>query len=138
MGKFVLKDCTITVNGVDLSDHASSVEISMEKDDIDTTNFSGGGREHAHGLSNDTITVTFQQDFAAAEVDATLWPLYNDETEFPVAIRATSAAVGVENPEYTATCMMLTYQPLAGSVGDLSEIDVEFQTQRSGVSKAIA
>ncbi|WP_305781494.1 hypothetical protein [Nocardia nova] len=134
--KTVLKQCLIEVNGVDLSDHASSVELSMEKADIDTTNFSGGGKEHAHGLSDDKITINFQQDFDAAEVNATLMPLYTGESEFTVVVRPNPGAVSATNPNFTATCILLKYQPLSGKVGDLSETKVEFQTQRTGITMA--
>lgn len=136
MGKFVLKNCQIIVNGVNFSDHVSSVEVSLKKNAIDTTNFSGGGKEAIAGLKEDEFTVDFQQDFAAAEVDATLYPLYDLETEFTVTVRPTVAAKSVSNPEYSATCILLEYQPLSGKVGELSDTKVKFPTQRSGISRA--
>lgn len=134
--KLVLKDCVITVNGVDFSDHVSSVEVSLSKDAVETTNFSGGGREQVAGLKSDEFSVTFQQDFAAAEVDSVLYPLYNNETEFVVTVKPTAAAVSVNNPLYSGTCILLEYQPLAGSVGELSETEVTFPTQRSGITRS--
>lgn len=136
MAKLVLKDCVITVNGADLSDHVSSVEISLKKDAIDTTNFSGGGREQIAGLKSDEFTVNFQQDFDAAEVDAILYPLWNGETEFVVTVKPRAAAVSVSNPLYSGTCILLEYQPLAGKVGDLSETQVSFPSQRAGISRS--
>lgn len=138
MGKLVLRDCVITVNGVDFSDHVSSVEVSMKKKSIDTTNFSGGGSEAVAGLKEDEFTVTFQQDFAANEVDATLFPLYDDETEFTVTVKPSNSAVSATNPEYSATCILLEYQPLSGKVGELSDTKVKFPTQRAGIARAIA
>jgi hypothetical protein len=138
MAKFVLRNCFIEINGVDLSDHISSVEVSLKKQAVDTTNFSGGGKEQIAGLKDDEFTVTLQQDFAAAEVDATLYPLYDLETEFEVRVRPTSAAVSATNPEYTGTCILLEYQALTGKVGDLSEIKVKFPSQRSGIARATA
>lgn len=136
MAKIVLKDASITINGVSFSDHSSSVEIALKKAAIDTTNFSGGGKEAIAGLSEDTITVDLQQDFAAAEVNATLAPLYFGETEFVVVVKPHSAAVSATNPTFTATCILLEYQPLSGKVGDLSQTKVKFMTQRSGVTMA--
>lgn len=130
MAKLILKNCQIVVNGVDLSDHSSSVEIEATKDDVETTSFDGSGKEVKAGLQDTTITVTFQQDFAAGEVDATLWPLWDNETEFTVAVRPTTGAISSTNPEYTATCVLLEYSPLDGDVGELSETEVEFVTQR--------
>ncbi|MFJ4828394.1 hypothetical protein ACIP79_00410 [Streptomyces sp. NPDC088747] len=138
MAKLVLRDCSIVVNSVDFSDHVSSVEITLVKDEIETTNFSGQGRERVAGLKDDSIVVSFQQDFAAGEVDATLYPLWNNETEFTVVVKPTAAAVSATNPSYTATCILLEYQPLSGDVGDLSETEVTFPTQRTGVTRATA
>jgi hypothetical protein len=135
MAKLILKNCQIVVNSVDLSDHASSVEIEATKDDVDTTSFDGSGKEVTAGLQDTTITVTFQQDFAAANVDATLWPLWDNETEFTVAVRPTTGAISATNPEYTATCVLLEYSPLDGDVGDLSETEVEFVTQRGSLTR---
>jgi hypothetical protein len=138
MGKIVLRDCDIVVNGVDFSDHCESVEIDLIKAAITTTNFSGQGTEQVAGLSSDKYVITFQQDFAAAEVDATLFPLYDNETEFTVVVKPTASAVGPANPSFTATCILLEYQPLSGKVGDLSTTQVTFPTQRTGIARATA
>lgn len=136
MAKFVLKQARIEVNGVDFSDHVSSVEVTLSKDDVDTTNFSGGGREKVAGLKQEKFTVNFQQDFAAASVDQTLWPLYNNETEFTVKVRPTQSAISTTNPEYSSTCILLEYLPISGKPGDLSDTSVSFTCQRSGIARA--
>lgn len=136
MAKLVLRDCYIAVNGVPFSDHVSSVTVNLSKDEVETTNFSGSGRERVAGLKDDSFEVNFQQDYAAANVDATLYPLYNNETEFTVEVRPTAAAASVSNPKYTATCVLLEYQPISGDVGSLSETSVKFPAQRTGIARA--
>ncbi|GGM55482.1 hypothetical protein GCM10012275_28250 [Longimycelium tulufanense] len=136
MGKFILTDVFVEVNGVNFSDHVSSVEVSVSHDEVDVTSFSGGGRERLAGLRDDSFTLNFQQDFAVGEVDATLWPLFSNKTEFTVKVRGTSAAISTSNPEYSATCILLEYQALSGSPGDLSETSVTFPAQRSGIARA--
>ncbi|USC17039.1 hypothetical protein [Rhodococcus sp. 11-3] len=138
MAKLVLKDCFIEVDGVDFSSHVNAASLSMKKAAVETTNFSGGGKEVVAGLKDDTIEITFQQDFAPASVDAVLYPLYDLEQEFTVKVRPTAAAVSASNPEYSATCVLLEYTALSGKVGDLSEIKVTFPTQRSGIARATA
>lgn len=138
MAKIILTNCFIDVNGTDFSDHASSVEISASKDDIDTTSFDGSGRERKAGLQDNSFTINFQQDFAAGEVDAVLWPLWNNETEFTVTVRPTSAAVSSTNPSYSGTCILLEYSPLNGAVGELSETEVTFPVQRGTFARATA
>lgn len=133
MAKLVLRDCFVSVAGTTFSDHVSSVEISMKKDDIDVTSFSGAGRTHAAGLSDTSITLNFQQDFVATSVDATLYPLWANETTFITSIRPTSAAASATNPTYyAASCILLEYAPLAGKVGELSETSVEIMANAPG------
>ena len=135
MGKLILRDCFIEVDDVDLSDHVSSVEVSLEKEEIDTTNFGGDGRERAHGLRNDSFTLNFQQNYDAASVDATLYPLYDEEGEFVVTVRPRSAVKDTDNPEYSGTCILLSYSPMNGDVGQLSTTSVTFHAQRDGITR---
>lgn len=138
MAKLVLKNPVITVNSVDLSDHIDNVEIMLSKDEIDTTNFGGDGRERIAGLKNDSFTLNFQQDFGTAEVDATLYPLWDDETEFTVSVQPSTGSTTVTNPLYSGTCVLLEYQPLVGGVGELSRTSVSFPSQRVGITRATA
>jgi len=136
MSRLILKNCYTAINAADFSDHCSSAEINLSKDNIDITNFGGDGREAAAGLQNNTIVLKLQQDFSASEVDATLYPLWKNETEFDVNIRPTADVVGTDNPEYSATCILLDYQPLTGDVGTLSEVSVTFMVQRDTFDRA--
>lgn len=133
MAKLVLRDCFVMVNAVTFSDHVSSVELQMKKDDIDVTSFSGAGRTHAAGLSDCSVTLNFQQDFAASSVDATLYPLWANETTFITQIRPTSAAASATNPTYyAASCILLEYAPLSGKVGELSDTSVAIMANAPG------
>lgn len=138
MAKFVLTEVTTEVDGVDLSAFINSVEVSLKYDDLDSTNFSGGGKEHTHGLKDDEITLNVLQSFGAGEVDATLAPLYFSKEEFVVTIKPTTGAISPTNPGYTATCILLEYQPIAGKVGELSESKIKIATQRTGVTRIVA
>ena len=132
MGKLVLTNCYIVINGTNLSDHVSEVVLTQTKKSIDTTSFSGGGTEATAGLIGDTLEVTFQSDYAAASVNAVIGALQASSAEFPVEIRPTSAARSTTNPGYTATCILFEFTPLSGKVGDLASSKVKIPTQRSG------
>lgn len=136
MAKLVLRDCFIEINGVNFSSHVSQVEVSLSKDEIDTTNFGGSGRERVAGLKDDQFQITFQQDYASGEVDDVLYPLWDQEEEFVVKVRPTSQAISANNPEYSATCILLEYQPISGKVGDLSDTKVKIPAQRTGITRA--
>lgn len=138
MAKVILKDCYIVVNGTNFSDHINMVTVNLSKDDVETTSFSGGGRERMQGLKDDSFELGFQQDFTAASVDAVLYPLYDNGTEFDIEVRPTSAAVSATNPKYTGTCILMEYSPLDGKVGDLSETKVKIPTQRTGITRSVS
>ncbi len=139
MAKLVLRDASIVVDGVDLSDHISSVELNSAKDLVESTAFGDAYKTNLIGLGDATIAVTFQQDYDAASVDATLWPLHDAEEEFVVVVKPTSAAVALTNPSYTMTAVLPEFAPIAGGVGELSTTDVTFQNSgSSGIVKATA
>lgn len=139
MAKFVLKDAVLTVNAVNLSDHASSVTIEGTTEDVDVTSFTAAAyREFTDGFKDATITSTFFQDFQAASVDATLYPLWNAGSTFAVTVKATSATTSATNPLYSLpAAKMYSYSPLAGGVGDASSTDVTFRNAgTAGLTRA--
>lgn len=139
MAKIVLRDCSITVDGVNLSDHAASVTINSEKDLVETTSFGASSKSNLLGLGDATMEIDFHQDFAAASVDATLWPIHQAGSVVPIVVKPTSAAVSATNPSYTMQSILPNFSPLAGSVGELSMTSVTFQNaSQSGIVRAIA
>ena len=122
MAKFVATDYSVTVNGTDFSTSLASVELTVESDDVETTAFGGEWRTRVGGLKQASLTLEFHQDFGAASVDATLYPLLN--TIATVVVKPTSNSVSATNPTYTANCLVNQYQPFASSVGDLATLSV--------------
>lgn len=137
MAKVILKDASVTINGVDLSDHVDSVEISEKWDNKDVTSMGATMKQYLLGLGDGSIKVDFFQDFAAASVDATLSALAGSNTTFTVVCKPTSAAVSATNPSYTMTAVLPEYQPLSGKVGDPSKLSVTFMNNgSSGIVRA--
>jgi hypothetical protein len=126
MPKFVATDYKVTINGTNLSTNLNSVELALESDDTETTAFGGTFRERIGGLKTGSITLQFMQDFGAASVDATLFPLFN--TLATVVITPTSGTVTATNPSYTATALVNSYSPFASSVGDLATFSITLPT----------
>jgi hypothetical protein len=138
MAKFVLKNPIITLNAVDLSDHCSSCTIETQFDDVDLTAFGAIYKQIAQGLGDATMTFAMFQDFAAGSVDATLWPLSQSGSSFPVTVKPTNAAVGATNPRYDMTGVLLTYNPIDGGVGDASTTDVTIRNAaQTGLTRNI-
>ena len=118
-------DVSLTVAGTDLSDHVQSIVVSMNAEDLDGTAMGATSRTHVRGLRDDRIEVTFLQDYAASEVDATLSGLFTS-TGFLVVVKPTSSSVSSTNPSYTMTGILLDYQPIDATVGEISTPDVVF------------
>jgi hypothetical protein len=129
MAKFVLRDGYIQVNGVDLSDHCSSVTVEATAEEIDLTAFTTAGyREFGQGFKDATVTATFFQDYAASSVHATLQPLYDSGGTFALNVKPTQSATSSTNPRITlGTARLFGYTPLAGGVGEASTMDVSFR-----------
>ena len=132
MGKYVLKDAYIAINGTVISNFASSVELEDTADEIDFTGFSTAGyKEFGQGLKDATITVTFFSDFAAAGVNAgvnnIIQPLYASGGTLNIEIRPTSSAVSSTNPKATMVAKVYSYSGISGAVGDASTFDAAFR-----------
>lgn len=125
MAIIAFKDVTVTINSVDLSDHANSATINFEIEQQDAT-VMGGNRAFVGGIQNNSLEITLYQDFAAAEVEATVFPLVGTTTT--VVLKPTSAAVSATNPSYTLTdCFLASHTPIAaGDVGATSPISLSF------------
>jgi hypothetical protein len=122
---FVLTDASVTVNSVDLSSYVTSVTLNYEKDSVEVTAMGNSGHVFTGGLQNNTLDITFNQDFAATKVAATLDALIGTTTT--VVVKPTSAAVSATNPSYTmSNAFLAATQPVAGSVGDLAAMSVSF------------
>ena len=139
MAIYIMTDADVNVNAVSLSDHVESVSVSVDAEDVDITAMGATSRAHAPGLRDDTVTVNFFQDFAASEIDATLFPLVGNQTGVAVIVKPTSAAVSTTNPSFTATMVLLSYQPISGTIGAASQTSVTFAcAQGSSIAKATA
>jgi len=126
MAVFVLTDAFISINGVTLSDHAKSVTVEDNRDQVDVTAFGATSKAYAKGLGDAKITVAFYQDFAASKVHATLQPLIGSATPVTVEVRATSAARSATNPAAVMSALLFNYNMLAGGIGAASEMTAEF------------
>lgn len=125
MANFVLTDASVVVNAVDLSDQVRQVTVSVEADVQENTAMGDTYRSRLGGLKDWSLEIEFNQDFAAGEVDATLWPLIGTPTT--VTVKPTSAAVSATNPTFSGSAILNSYPPLSGSVGDVSTASVSFQ-----------
>ncbi len=132
MPEFVLKDCVVKIGAstaayVNLSDHVRGIAINYSAELQDKTAMGDGARAKIAGLKNWTMTIGFNQDFAADKVDATLFPLVGS-TALSIFVKPTTAAVSATNPAWKGSALLGSYDPISGSIGDLSVTDVAFES----------
>lgn len=136
MAKFVATDYNITINGANFSSSLAAATLDITAEEQETTAFGSSYRSRVGGLKDASLTLDFHQDFGAASVDATLFPLLG--TNATVVIKPTSGTVNATNPEYSGVFLVTQYQPYASSVGDLASLSVSWPLASGSVTRATA
>lgn len=126
MAQIVLTNASILVNAIDLSNRANSVTVTYEIDSVESTTFGSGAHTFVGGLQNITVDIEFMQDFAAANVEATIFPLVGTQTT--VAIKPTAGVpTSATNPLYTiSSAFLAAHTPVAAAVGELAMTSLSF------------
>jgi hypothetical protein len=135
MAKIVLTDAKVTINSVNLSDHINSITLETKDDIVETTAFGSTAKTRVAGLVDNSVTLDFMQDFAAANVEATIYPLIGTATT--IVVQPTSSAVGATNPTYTFSALISEWSPLKGGIGQLATASVTWPISGS-ITKAVA
>ena len=124
---FVATDFNVSINGsTALASYLTQVELKATATDVTTTAFGSQWVTRVAGLREGTLTLNFNQDYAASTVDATLWPLLGSNAT--VVIKPTSTATSANNPAYTAICLVTDLTPISGQVGDLATLSITWPT----------
>lgn len=136
MALMVLTTQYLSISGTDWSSRISKAELTVDVDEKDvTTMASAGWKEVIGGLKSGQLSVEFKQDFAASNLDATVWPLLGTVVTF--ATRPTSSAVSTSNPSYSGSVLIKSWNPISGGVGDDATVSVTWPTS-GAVTRATA
>ena len=117
MATLNFNDAVITINSVVLSDAGNSVAINYEAEVLDETAFGDTTRINKGGLKNWTMELGFHQDYAASEVDITMFAIVG--TVVAVSVVVASGGASATNPDYNGNGLITSYTPISGSVGEL-------------------
>jgi hypothetical protein len=116
----------VSVNSVNLSDHITSATLELSADEVDTTAFGDSARTMIGGLTSGVVSLTWNQDYASSETDATLNALVGTVVAFELT--PTSGSVSATNPKYSGSVLVTAYQPIAAEVGSLSQFSTSWPT----------
>jgi hypothetical protein len=126
----------LSINANVLNAFTKKAELTVEVEEKDVTNYASlGWKEVIGGIKSGELGCEFLQDFAAAQLDAIMWPLLG--TVVPFEARADQGVASTSNPKYTGSILINGWNPITGSVGDEATVSMSFPTS-GAVTRATA
>jgi len=135
MAKLVLTNPSITIGGIDLSDHINNVTIDTKYDIVETTAFGDTAKKRVAGLADNSISIDFMQDYGSSSVEATIYPLLG--TAAAIVIKPVAGTTTATNPQYTVSAVVSEWQPLKGQIGALATASVTWPVS-GAITKALS
>lgn len=110
-----------------LADHVRQISLSNKAAMQDFTAFGDGGfTGQKPGLKSADISIEFNQDFAAASVDADFGAGFLAGTLYYLDVKPTSAVRGATNPSYVYAAYVSDYPTIGQTVGDRAAVTVTY------------
>lgn len=130
MAVFLNNKVGVKVNSVDLSDHVTAVTLNRSFDELEVTAMGDTGHKFVKGLEANSVTISFLNDTASANVLATLQAAWGTNVTC-VLLQEKGTAVSATNPLYTFTALVNNTTDINGAVADLGTIDVTWNVSGS-------
>lgn len=112
-------------SSTDHTDHIRQITLNMNVAMQDLTTFGDGAFiSQKPGLKGADITIDYNQDFAAGNIDATYGAAFLAGTLVYIDVKPTSSARGTGNPSYVYACYVSSYPPIGQTVGDRAAVQV--------------
>jgi len=128
MAIFALTNAKVTVNAVDLSTYCTSAAIKVGANVLDVTAFSSTGWEASiAGLKNWSLELEMNDDFAASQVNATLWSVLSAGTAVAVTFKPVNTTTSATNPEFAGNVVAAYEFSTGGKVGDTATTGVSLK-----------
>jgi hypothetical protein len=125
MAVFLNNKVGVKIATIDLSDHVTAVTLNRTFDELEVTAMGDTGHKFVKGLEASSVTISFLNDTAAANVLATLQAAWGTSVTC-VLLQEKGTAVGATNPLYTFSILVNNTTDINGGVGDIGMQDVTF------------
>lgn len=106
--------------------HVHSVTLNWSADMLDVSEMSVTTKKNLAGLEEWSVEVEMLQDYAASSVDEILEAKMGTAA-FNIQVRPDAGAVAAANPEYYGSCVLETYNPIDGGVGEAQMVRATFR-----------
>ena len=130
MAKIVLTNAYVLLGDLyDISSYVTNISLSTTHDIIETTQFGDVYKTRIAGLGDNQANFEFLQDFSSTIVNPgglenVIYPLIG--TAINCKIRPINTTISASNPQYSFSLLISEWQPLSGSVGELSTASVSW------------
>jgi len=128
MAKFILNDAEVTINGEDLSAFVMRATLNTSVDLQESTTMNANrAKSRLSGLKDWSLEVQLTQDFDSGSVDGILYAIETSGAAVTVTAMANkTAGIGINNPKYTGSAVLASYNPIANAVGELATVTATF------------
>ena len=131
----VITNANVSIGGVDLSSHITKVTLSTTRAEVETTTMGNTAKRRVAGLADNSVSIDFNQDFSAAAVEASIYPLLGSTAA--VVVKPNGTATGTANPAYSFNALITEWMPLDAQVGELASASISWPIDGT-ISKATA
>lgn len=122
MARLVLTNVTVTFGATDLSSYVTSVTLGSTYDIVETTAFGNTARTRVAGLADNSVSIEFNQDYAASALESVIYPTLG--TAVSITVKPVAGAASAANPAYSFSALISEWTPLNGSIGELATVSV--------------
>jgi hypothetical protein len=120
-----LNAASVKIGAIDITDHVTSATLTQSSDELEITALGDSARKYVSGLQTGTLDLEFLNDFAAANVCATLQTaIYT--TVVAKLVPGPGTTISATNPLYTVSILINNLTPIAGAAGDMSSSSLSF------------
>lgn len=121
MATFAFLNAKVVINTVDLSDHIRAVTLNFQGAALNSEAMGDTWEEKTMGLKSGTVQLELLNDYAASQVDATLWGAFNTGTAVAVTVKPVNAATSATNPEYQFNILPNAHSA-GGKLGEMAAL----------------
>lgn len=123
----VFTDAHVTINGTtdDISEFVKSVTIEGSRSEHDNTTMGAGGKTRVVGMTDGSVSLELVDNFESGEIDDILWSIFEAGENVEMRVRASSASVGSDNPEFRFKVAPTGYT-FGGSVDELAQKSISW------------
>jgi hypothetical protein len=120
-----LNAASVKIGAVDITDHVTSATLTQSADELEITSLGDSSRKYVAGLQTGTLDLEFLNDFAAANVCATLQSaIYT--TVVAKLVPGPGTTISATNPLYTVSILINNLTPISGAAGEMSSSSLSF------------